>query len=159
RLGVSLGGGRDDQRHRPCLHAGLAGVRGCDRPSGRSRRAAVRVLRRRPATALLTRRRVCSAAFAHTFGGDIEPIRSADSRRWTAMGYVPTAWASFWGALAAIAGALTGLLFVALSVKGAALSKSPALRFRAAQTLVLFVTSVMIAIVLVAPQPATAVGW
>jgi hypothetical protein len=40
---------------------------------------------------------------------------------------------------------LTGLLFVALSVKGTELSKSPALRFRAAQTLVLFMTSVMIA--------------
>jgi uncharacterized membrane protein len=74
------------------------------------------------------------------------------------MGYTPTAWAGFGGALAVVAGALTGLLFVALSVKGTALPKSAPLRFRAAQTLVLFMTSVMIAFVLAAPQPATAVG-
>jgi hypothetical protein len=74
------------------------------------------------------------------------------------MGYTPTAWAGFGGALAVVAGALTGLLFVARSVKGTALSKSAPLRFRAAQTLVLFMTSVMIAVVLAAPQPATAVG-
>ena len=74
------------------------------------------------------------------------------------MGYVPAAWGSFGGALAAVAGALTGLLFVALSVKGTALSGSRALSSRAAQTLVLFMTSVMIAVVVVAPQPAAAVG-
>jgi hypothetical protein len=74
------------------------------------------------------------------------------------MGYVPAARGSFGGALAAVAGPLTGLLFVALSVKGTALSKSRALSSRAAQTLVLFVTSVMIAVMLEAPQPATAVG-
>ena len=74
------------------------------------------------------------------------------------MGYAPAAWATFGGALAAVAGALTGLLFVALSVKGTALSESPALSSRAAQTLVLFMTSVLIAVVLVAPQPSTAVG-
>jgi hypothetical protein len=74
------------------------------------------------------------------------------------VGYAPAAWATFGGALAAVAGALTGLLFVALSVKGTALSESPALSSRAAQTLVLFMTSVLIAVVLVAPQPSTAVG-
>ena len=75
------------------------------------------------------------------------------------MGYVPAACATFGGALAAIAGALTGLLFVALSVRGTALSKSPALRSRAAQTLVLFIMPVVIAVVVAAPQPSTAVGW
>jgi hypothetical protein len=75
------------------------------------------------------------------------------------MGYVPGAWAAFGGALAAAAGALTGLLFVAVSVKGSALVESSALSSRAAQTLVLFMTSVMTAVVLVAPQPPTAVGW
>lgn len=74
------------------------------------------------------------------------------------MGYTPAAWTSFGGALAAVAGALTGLLFVALSVKGAALSTSLALSSRAAQTLVLFMTSVLIALILAAPQPSTAVG-
>jgi hypothetical protein len=74
------------------------------------------------------------------------------------MGYMPSAWGGRGEALAAVAGALTGLLFVALSVKGAALSQSRPLASRAAQTLVLFMTSVIIALMLVAPQPATAVG-
>jgi hypothetical protein len=70
------------------------------------------------------------------------------------MGMRPT----FGGALAAVAGALTGLLFVALSVKGSAPSQSLALRTRAAQTLVPFMISVLIAVVLVAPVSSTAVG-
>jgi hypothetical protein len=74
------------------------------------------------------------------------------------VGYAPAAWATFGEAVAGVAGALTGLLFVALSVKGTALSASRPLSSRAAQTLVLFMTSVLIAIVLVAPQPSTAVG-
>jgi uncharacterized membrane protein len=68
------------------------------------------------------------------------------------MGYAPGAWATFGGALAAVGGTLTGLLFVVLSVKGTALSESPPLRSRAAQTLVLFMTSVLIAVILVAPS-------
>jgi uncharacterized membrane protein len=74
------------------------------------------------------------------------------------MGYSTAPWAGFGGALAAVAGALTGLLFVALSVKGEALTASLSLRSRAAQTLVLFMTSVLIAVLLVAPQPAGALG-
>jgi hypothetical protein len=74
------------------------------------------------------------------------------------MGYTPDEWAAFGGALAAIAGALTGLLFVALSVKGTALGGSRALRSRASQTLVLFMTSVLISLILTAPQSTTAVG-
>jgi hypothetical protein len=75
-----------------------------------------------------------------------------------AMGYVPAAWASFGGAVAAVAGALTGLLFVALSVKGSALVGSRPLASRAAQTLVLFMMAVLVAVVVAAPQPATAIG-
>ena len=74
------------------------------------------------------------------------------------MGYLTAPWVGFGEALAAVAGALTGLLFVALSVKGDALAASLSLRSRAAQTLVLFMTSVLIAVVLVAPQPAAAIG-
>ena len=74
------------------------------------------------------------------------------------MGYTAAMWLGFGEALAAVAGALTGLLFVALSVKGDALVASRGLRSRAAQTLVLFMTSVLIAVVLVAPQPRTALG-
>ena len=75
------------------------------------------------------------------------------------MGYTPAMWLGFGEALAAVAGALTGLLFVALSVKGEVLAASRSLSARAAQTLVLFMTSVLIAVLLVAPQPAAALGW
>ena len=74
------------------------------------------------------------------------------------MGYTTAPWAGFGEALAAVAGALTGLLFVALSVKSDVLAASRSLSSRAAQTLVLFMTSVLIAVFLVAPQPAAAVG-
>lgn len=74
------------------------------------------------------------------------------------MGYTTAPWIGFGEALAAVAGALTGLLFVALSVKGDALAASRGLSSRAAQTLVLFMTSVLIAVLLVAPQPAAALG-
>jgi hypothetical protein len=74
------------------------------------------------------------------------------------VGYTTSMWISFGQALAAVAGALTGLLFVAVSVKGEALAASLSLRSRAAQTLVLFMTSVLTSVVLVAPQPRTAVG-
>ena len=74
------------------------------------------------------------------------------------MGYTAAMWLGFGQALAAVAGALTGLLFVALSVKGDALAGSLRLRSRAAQTLVLFMTSVLIAVLLVAPQPRAALG-
>ena len=74
------------------------------------------------------------------------------------MGYTTAVWLSFGEALAAVAGALTGLLFVAVSVKSDVLAASRSLSSRAAQTLVLFMTSVFIAVLLVAPQPAAALG-
>ena len=74
------------------------------------------------------------------------------------MGYTATMWLGFGEALAAVAGALTGLLFVAVSVKGEALAASRSLSSRAGQTLVLFMTSVLIAVFLVAPQPPAALG-
>jgi len=73
------------------------------------------------------------------------------------VGYTTAMWLGFGGALAAVAGALTGLLFVAISVKSNVLAAS--LSLRAAQTLVLFMISVLIAILLVAPQPSAALGW
>jgi hypothetical protein len=75
------------------------------------------------------------------------------------VGYTTAMWLGFGEALAAVAGALTGLLFVALSVKGNVLAESRTLSSRAAETLVLFMISVLIAVLLVAPQPPTALGW
>lgn len=74
-------------------------------------------------------------------------------------GYDPAAWEPFFVAVISAAAALTGLLFVAVSVKSGVLAGSLSVRSRAAQTLVLFMTSVLIAVLLVAPQPAAALGW
>ena len=74
------------------------------------------------------------------------------------MGYLPAMWHDFAVTVAGLAGALTGLLFVAVSINAQALAQSRSLSSRAAQTLVLFMTSAIAAIVLVAPQPETALG-
>ena len=74
------------------------------------------------------------------------------------MGYQPEAWHDFGVTIAGLAGALTGLLFVAVSLKSDVLAKSVSLRSRAAQTLVLFVMAALAALILVAPQPPGALG-
>jgi hypothetical protein len=74
------------------------------------------------------------------------------------MGYLPGMWHDFGVTIGSLAGALTGLLFVAVSIKSDTLSNSVSLRSRAAQTLVLFMTSALAAIVIVAPQPGDALG-
>jgi hypothetical protein len=55
------------------------------------------------------------------------------------VGYLPGMWHDFGTTVGGLAGALTGLLFVAVSIKSDILAKSVSLRSRAAQTLVLFV--------------------
>ena len=74
------------------------------------------------------------------------------------MDYQPVLWHDFGVTIGGLAGALTGLLFVAVSIKSDMLAKSLSLRSRAAQTLVLFVTNAVAAIFLVAPQPGKALG-
>jgi hypothetical protein len=74
------------------------------------------------------------------------------------LGYLVSAWRDFGVTVASLAGALTGLLFVAVSIKSDALAQSRSLSSRAAQTLVLFMTSAIVAILLVAPQPRLAFG-
>jgi hypothetical protein len=74
------------------------------------------------------------------------------------VGYQPLMWHDFGVTIGGLAGALTGLLFVAVSIKSDALTKSLSLRSRAAQTLALFMTSALAALILVAPQPGNALG-
>jgi hypothetical protein len=74
------------------------------------------------------------------------------------VGYLPGMWHDFGVTIGSLAGALTGLLFVAVSIKSETLAKSRSLSSRAAQTLVLFMTSALAAIFLVAPQPGAALG-
>ena len=74
------------------------------------------------------------------------------------MGYLPSMWHDFGVTIGSLAGALTGLLFVAVSLKSEILAKSVSLRSRAAQTLVLFITPALAAVILVAPQPGDALG-
>jgi hypothetical protein len=74
------------------------------------------------------------------------------------VGYPTATWVGFGEALAGVSGALTSLLFVAVSVNSNVLAASRSLRSRAAQTLVLFMTSVLVAVLLIAPQPAAALG-
>ena len=74
------------------------------------------------------------------------------------MAYLPGMWHDFAVTVASLAGALTGLLFVALSIRGQTMAGSVSLRSRAAQTLVLFMTAAITAVVMVAPQPGSALG-
>jgi hypothetical protein len=70
-----------------------------------------------------------------------------------------TAWSDYGVAVVGGAAALTGLLFVAVSVNSAWFSSSPAHRGRAGQALVLFVVPVVTGILLLIPgQSTTALG-
>ena len=74
------------------------------------------------------------------------------------MAYAPQAWRDFAVTTGGLAGALTGLLFVAVSLHSGALNRSRSLASRAAQTLVLFMTPAIAAVLLTAPQPSGGPG-
>jgi hypothetical protein len=74
------------------------------------------------------------------------------------MAYQPELWKDFGVAVVGLAGALTGLLFVAVSIKSDALARSRSLTARGAQTLVLFVTPAVTSVLIVPPQPVPALG-
>jgi hypothetical protein len=74
------------------------------------------------------------------------------------VGFLPRMWTDFAVTLAGLAGALVGLLFVAVSLKSDVLARSRTLGSRAAQTLVLFLVSAITAVLLVAPQSGLALG-
>ena len=75
------------------------------------------------------------------------------------VGYLPGMWRDFAVTVAGLAGALTGLLFVAVSIKSQDLARSRSLSSRAAQTLVLFMIAAIAAIMLVAPSRGHSWAW
>lgn len=74
--------------------------------------------------------------------------------------YAPGDWANFALAVAAAAATLAGLLFVVLSINLQRILSFPHLPGRAAQTLILFATPLIVGLFLVVPgQPRAVVGW
>jgi hypothetical protein len=63
-----------------------------------------------------------------------------------------TGWGDFAAVVGAATGALLGLLFVAVSIRVEASSKSPELRNRSAQTLAVLLTGVLAAVLLAVPE-------
>jgi hypothetical protein len=68
-------------------------------------------------------------------------------------------WDTFAVIVGGVGGALVGLLFVAISIHATRIGNSASLRHRAAQTLVVFATLLLVAVVLAVPaQPDRVIG-
>jgi modulator of FtsH protease len=75
------------------------------------------------------------------------------------MGYLPAPWSEFSVAVAGAAAALTGLLFVAVSINIEQILAMRALAGRALNTMLLFVIPLVVGILVLVPgQPPTALG-
>jgi hypothetical protein len=73
--------------------------------------------------------------------------------------YSPAAWTSFGATVATATAALAGLLFVAVSINLNRILEFPSLPARAGQTLILFSTPLVTALLLIVPgQPRAALG-
>lgn len=70
--------------------------------------------------------------------------------------YVAGGWTDFGATIAATAATMVGLLFVAVSINLQRILKFPHLPSRAAQTLILFVTPLLVGILLLAPGQSRA---
>ena len=70
---------------------------------------------------------------------------------WAERSIVAGVWSDFATIAGSASGALTGLLFVAVSINRDRVTAHPALRSQAGQTLVLFLLPLIISIVLVVP--------
>lgn len=75
------------------------------------------------------------------------------------MGYDATEWHEFGIALAGVGAALTGLLFVAVSINIGRILAQPTLPIRAGETLIILVAQLLVALLLLVPgQSSTALG-
>ncbi len=75
------------------------------------------------------------------------------------MGYDPVQWHDFGVALAGVGAALTGLLFVAVSINITRILAAPSLPVRAGETLTILVSQVVVALLLLVPgQSHVALG-
>jgi len=69
-------------------------------------------------------------------------------------GYLATAWSGFGEAVATASAALAGLLFIAVSINLKQILEIASLPTRAAQTLIMFVTPLIIALLVITPGQA-----
>jgi len=69
-------------------------------------------------------------------------------------GYLASAWSGFGEAVATAAAALAGLLFIAVSINLKRILEFPSLPTRAAQTLIMFITPLIAALLVITPGQA-----
>jgi hypothetical protein len=76
-----------------------------------------------------------------------------------AASYDPAPWQDFYVMMGTANAALTGLVFVALSIHLREVLQHPALRPRAVIALVILTTQIVLAAIVLTPQPVQLMGW